>query len=61
MQVILTIVTFEITITNSMNYYTTLGDDAEQVVWCTIDRTLQLYACHKDIIYDAVQRLHAYW
>jgi ADP-ribose pyrophosphatase len=37
------------------------GDDAEKVVWCPIDRTLQLYACHKDFLKAAVDRLDAFW
>ncbi len=38
-----------------------LGDDAEKVVWCPIDRTLELYACHKDFLKAAVDRLDAFW
>jgi hypothetical protein len=38
-----------------------LGDDAEKVAWHAIDRNLDLYACHKDIIRKVVDRLGAYW
>lgn len=38
-----------------------LGDDAEKVVWCPIDRNLQLYASHKDILRLLVDRLGAFW
>jgi len=38
-----------------------LGSDAEKSVWCTIDRNLELYACHKEIIETVVNRLDAYW
>jgi hypothetical protein len=37
------------------------GDDAEKVVWCPVDRTLELYACHKDLLKAAVDRLDAFW
>jgi hypothetical protein len=38
-----------------------LGDDAEKVVWCPVDRDLQLYACHKTFLERAVQLLDAFW
>lgn len=38
-----------------------LGDDADKVVWRSIDRTVELYACHKDFIKAAVDRLGAFW
>ncbi|CAF3346898.1 unnamed protein product [Rotaria sp. Silwood2] len=37
------------------------GDDADKVVWCTVDRTLQLYASHKDFLKAAVDRFDAFW
>ncbi|CAF1104204.1 unnamed protein product [Adineta steineri] len=37
------------------------GDDAEKVVWRSIDRNLELYACHKDILEIVVDRFNAYW
>jgi len=37
------------------------GDDAEHVVWCPVDRTLDLYANHKDFLKVAVNRLDAFW
>ena len=37
------------------------GDDAEKVVWCSVDQTLELYACHKDFLETAVRRLDAFW
>ncbi|CAF3868455.1 unnamed protein product [Rotaria magnacalcarata] len=37
------------------------GDDAEQVVWCEIRRTLELYASHKEFVKAAVDRLDAFW
>ncbi|CAF1295785.1 unnamed protein product [Adineta ricciae] len=37
------------------------GDDAEKAVWCPVDRTLELYACHKDFLKAAVDRLDAFW
>lgn len=41
--------------------YIVLGDDADKVVWRSIDRTVELYACHKDFIRAAVNRLDAFW
>ena len=38
-----------------------LGDDAEKAVWRPVDRTLELYASHRDIIKAAVDRLDAFW
>lgn len=38
-----------------------LGDDAEKAVWCTIDQNLELYACHKTFIKVVVDRLNAFW
>ncbi len=43
------------------NLHLNAGDDAEKVVWCAIDQSLDLYACHKDIIKVVVDRLNAYW
>ncbi|CAF3054207.1 unnamed protein product [Rotaria sp. Silwood2] len=37
------------------------GDDADKVVWCTVDQTLQLYASHKDFLKAAVDRFDAFW
>lgn len=37
------------------------GDDADRVVWCSIDHTLDLYANHKDFLKIAVDRLDAFW
>jgi len=42
-------------------FFSSLGDDAEKVVWHSIDRKLELYACHKDIVKTVVDRLDAYW
>lgn len=44
-----------------INTIALLGDDADKVVWCPIDRKLQLYAGHKDILRTVVDRLGAYW
>lgn len=38
-----------------------VGDDAEKAVWCPVDGTLELYACHKDFLKAAVDRLDAFW
>ncbi|CAF1138387.1 unnamed protein product [Rotaria sp. Silwood1] len=37
------------------------GDDAEKVVWCIADHTLDLYASHKDFLKAAVDRVDAFW
>jgi hypothetical protein len=42
-------------------YSFSLGDDAEKVVWCPVDRTLELYASHKEFLKIAVDRLDAFW
>jgi hypothetical protein len=38
-----------------------LGDDADKVVWCPVDRTLELYASHKEFLQAAVDRLDGFW
>ena len=30
-------------------------------MWCTVDRSLDLYASHKEFLQAAVQRLNGYW
>ncbi|CAF1110977.1 unnamed protein product [Rotaria sordida] len=46
-------------LTDHLNFQA--GDDADQVVWCTIDRTLELYASHKEFLKTAVDRFDAFW
>ena len=38
-----------------------LGDDADKSVWCSIDRNMELYAGHKEILHRVVRSLNAFW
>lgn len=37
------------------------GDDAGNVKWMDIDKSLELYANHRDFISKVAERLNAHW
>lgn len=37
------------------------GDDAGNVKWMDVNRNIQLYANHRDIVNKVIERLNAHW